>query len=58
MGSKRRVGLSSNIIQTNQNQFIYNLILFWDTKDIQEINKDFRKEFGIPDRMAIPGIDM
>ena len=26
------------------------------TKDIQEINKEFRKEFGIPDRrMAIPG---
>ena len=24
-------------------------------KDIQEINKEFRKEFGIPDRMAIPG---
>src|SRR5687767_8129644 len=24
------------------------------TKDIQEINKEFRKEFGIPDRMAIP----
>jgi len=23
-------------------------------KDIQEINKEFRKEFGIPDRMAIP----
>jgi hypothetical protein len=27
-----------------------------NTKDIQEINKEFRKEFGIPDRrMAIPG---
>jgi hypothetical protein len=25
-----------------------------NTKDIQEINKEFRKEFGIPDRMAIP----
>ena len=25
------------------------------TKDIQEINKEFRKEFGIPNRMAIPG---
>ena len=24
-------------------------------KDIQELNKEFRKEFGIPDRMAIPG---
>jgi hypothetical protein len=24
------------------------------TKDSQEINKEFRKEFGIPDRMAIP----
>jgi|SRR5215212_2764803 len=24
------------------------------TKDIQEINKEFRKEFGISDRMAIP----
>jgi hypothetical protein len=24
-------------------------------KDIQEINREFRKEFGIPDRMAIPG---
>ena len=23
-------------------------------KDIQELNKKFRKEFGIPDRMAIP----
>ena len=23
-------------------------------KDIQELNKEFRKEFGIPDRMAIP----
>jgi hypothetical protein len=23
-------------------------------KDIQEINKEFRNEFGIPDRMAIP----
>ena len=26
-----------------------------NTKDIQEINKEFRKKFGIPDRMAIPG---
>ena len=26
-----------------------------NTKDIQEINIEFRKEFGIPDRMAIPG---
>jgi hypothetical protein len=27
-----------------------------NTKDSQEINKEFRKEFGIPDRiMAIPG---
>src|SRR5215211_7151374 len=26
-----------------------------NTKDIQEINKEFRKEFGIPDRTAIPG---
>jgi len=26
-----------------------------NTKEIQEINKEFRKEFGIPDRMAIPG---
>jgi hypothetical protein len=26
-----------------------------NTRDIQEINKEFRKEFGIPDRMAIPG---
>jgi hypothetical protein len=26
-----------------------------NTKDIQEINKEFRKEFSIPDRMAIPG---
>jgi hypothetical protein len=26
-----------------------------NTKDIQEINKEFRKEFGIPDRMAIHG---
>jgi hypothetical protein len=26
-----------------------------NTKDIQEINQEFRKEFGIPDRMAIPG---
>jgi hypothetical protein len=26
-----------------------------NTKDIQEINKEFRKEFGVPDRMAIPG---
>jgi hypothetical protein len=26
-----------------------------NTKDIQEINKEFRKEFGISDRMAIPG---
>jgi hypothetical protein len=26
-----------------------------NTKDTQEINKEFRKEFGIPDRMAIPG---
>jgi hypothetical protein len=26
-----------------------------NTKDIQEIDKEFRKEFGIPDRMAIPG---
>ena len=26
-----------------------------NTKDIQEINKKFRKEFGIPDRTAIPG---
>ena len=26
-----------------------------NTKDIQEINKEFRKEFGIPDIMAIPG---
>jgi hypothetical protein len=25
-----------------------------NTKDIQEINQEFRKEFGIPDRMAIP----
>ena len=25
------------------------------TKDIQEINKEFRKEVGIPERMAIPG---
>ena len=25
------------------------------TKDIQEINKEFRKVFGIPERMAIPG---
>jgi hypothetical protein len=25
------------------------------TKDIQEINKEFRKEYGIPDTMAIPG---
>ena len=25
-----------------------------NTKDIQEINKEFRKEFGIPERMAIP----
>ena len=25
-----------------------------NTKDIQEINKEFRKEFGIPDRMTIP----
>jgi hypothetical protein len=25
-----------------------------NTKDIQEINKEFRKEFGIPDRTAIP----
>jgi hypothetical protein len=27
----------------------------YNTKDIQEINKEFRKEFSIPDRMAIPG---
>ena len=26
-----------------------------NTKDIQEINKEFRKQFGISDRMAIPG---
>ena len=26
-----------------------------NTKDIQKINKEFRKEFGIPDRTAIPG---
>ena len=26
-----------------------------NTKDIQEINIEFRKEFGIPDRLAIPG---
>jgi hypothetical protein len=26
-----------------------------NTRDIQEINKEFRKEFGVPDRMAIPG---
>jgi hypothetical protein len=26
-----------------------------NTKDIQEINKEFRKEYGIPDTMAIPG---
>ena len=26
-----------------------------NTKDIQEINKEFRKEFDISDRMAIPG---
>ncbi|HEY6658052.1 MAG TPA: hypothetical protein VIZ62_05950 [Nitrososphaeraceae archaeon] len=26
-----------------------------NTKEVQEINKEFRKEFGIPDRMAIPG---
>jgi hypothetical protein len=26
-----------------------------NTKDIQEINKEFRKEFGIPDRTVIPG---
>jgi hypothetical protein len=25
-----------------------------NTTDIQEINKEFRKEFGILDRMAIP----
>ena len=25
-----------------------------NTKDTQEINKEFRKEFGIPDRMTIP----
>ena len=26
-----------------------------NTKDIQEINKEFRKEFGIPDMIPIPG---
>jgi len=26
-----------------------------NTKDIQEINKEFRKEFGIPDIIPIPG---
>ena len=26
-----------------------------NTKDMQEINKEFRKEFDIPDRMAITG---
>ena len=26
-----------------------------NTKDIQEINKEFRKEFGIPDMISIPG---